>query len=212
MHAVVIADLITIRLRPHFYRHNLAPSDIARSTCKEPIAVSHTNGVIHAWAPLICLRIYQEVGGSILMKTNLILSGIAAFGAAGLILTAAPAHATELTALDGLTTAEVHSALAGGHPASHEARPASPPSQKPAPEEEEDDDESGKITETEGHEMDLGQRNNCNNKHYKIYVILKNAKKNRVKVYLPAKDGTCAFKSKTAVKHRGKVSAKKVRQ
>jgi hypothetical protein len=146
------------------------------------------------------------------MKTKLTLSGITVFGAAGLILTAAPAHATDLSSLDAFTTAAIHSALHDDGPAPREARPAPAPKKEPAAAAEEDEDESGKITETEGHETDLGQRNNCNNKDYKVYVILKNAKNNHVKVHLPAKDERCDFKSKTGVKHRGKVSAKKVRQ
>lgn len=144
------------------------------------------------------------------MMRKLAVSGFIAAGAAGLILSSAPAQASEMN-LSRLVNAELEAALVErAHP------PATP---KPKPKKQKKgktvkvskSSKDTKTAETEGHETDILENNKCNNRKIRIHINLKKAKKNRVIVYIPSKD-TCKVKIKAKVKNHGKTSAKKVRQ
>jgi hypothetical protein len=149
------------------------------------------------------------------MNKKLAISGFIAASTAGFLLSTASAQASEMDSMERNVGSELRAAL------NEEAATPATDAQAAKPGHKGKKAKDGvhvkirktkKTVETEGHENDITQKNECNNKKFKIYLTFKKSDHNHVKVLIPSKDGVCLLKSKTGVKNKGDVKAKRVHQ
>jgi hypothetical protein len=149
------------------------------------------------------------------MNKKLAISGFIAASTAGFLFSTASAQASQMDSMERNINAELQSALnkeaasamadARGGDHGHKGKKGKDGVHVKV-------SKTNKVTETEGHENDITQKNQCNNKKFKIHLTFNKSDHNHVKVFIPSKDGVCVLKSKTGVLNKGDVKAKKVHQ